>query len=133
MNSRTLSFVILLLFAPWPLSAQTVCKDLHRPENIQEPLSKHAGEVHCTATETELQVCRWTYSLRDDRSRSLFETLRKRFSECPELLQAYHDVGVNHPDTYDAWEFIIADLKVVIALKDKSALDATFVTLRLKR
>ncbi|NNE78647.1 MAG: hypothetical protein HKN18_00105 [Silicimonas sp.] len=85
------------------------------------------AEVDC---ETEPDACRWTFDLGAPVSRELFEVLRARLAECPNLRAASRDQGVNHPDFYDAWVFRFAREAFSLSIKDKSGLRRTFVVLR---
>lgn len=79
---------------------------------------------------TEPGLCRWTYVLGDAASRQTYEKALGRLRTCTDLTEATRDQGVNHPDFYDAWAFRWSGGALTLSIKDKSALDATFVVLR---
>ena len=62
-------------------------------------------------------------------SRGSFEALTQKLATCTDV-PPVRDQGVNHPDFYDAWAFIIDGAPVTLSIKDKTALGKTFVVLR---
>jgi len=79
-----------------------------------------------TGAEGDL-VCTWAYGLRDAEAAALEEALGGMLSPC---MEAVRDVGVNHPDTSRITRFEAPGYAMSLSYKDKAALGATFVTLR---
>ncbi len=79
----------------------------------------------------EDRSCRFSFGLATDVSRDLYDQMVGNLSTCPGLKSAEQDVGVNHPDFYDAWTFQFGDGVMTVSIKDKSALKQTFVVLRI--
>ena len=75
-------------------------------------------------------VCRWRFALKAPRAAQLEAALDARFSAC---MARQVDVGVNHPDTSRLTRYFAEGLQITLANKDKSALGATYVTLRFYR
>ena len=84
-------------------------------------------DVDC---DTEPAACRGAFDLGAPKSREVFESLHRQMSACSGLVSATRDKGVNHPDFYDAWEFRFQDGAIVVSIKDKAALGATYLVLR---
>ena len=85
--------------------------------------------VHGFDCDSEPGVCRGTFDLADPGSRDSFEALTQKLATCTDV-PPVRDQGVNHPDFYDAWAFIIDGAPVTLSIKDKTALGKTFVVLR---
>ncbi len=77
-------------------------------------------------------ACRWEFDLGNAPSRQAFAGLADRLDACPGLLAAERDQGVNHPDFYDAWHYRFDTSEITLSIKDKAALGATYVVLRLR-
>ena len=113
------------------LNALPAWADLCNPDDAADP-STFAGQFAQGADcGHEALACRWTFDLGAPASRALFEDMRARIGACSKLDRAERDQGVNHPDFYDAWVFPLAATKVMVSIKDKSALEKTYVVLRL--
>ena len=104
-------------------------------EQIVAPFDVFQGEPDfqgCQAADMQgvRFVCRWKFGHRSLSSRRAFDRLIFQLKRCPRLTGSTRDAAVNHPDFYDAWEFRFEGFKAAVSLKDKSALGATFVVLR---
>lgn len=73
-------------------------------------------------------ICEWRFDLRALQAGDLRSQLDYFFAGCSE---AQADIGVNHPDTSQLTHYNAAGFRASVAQKDKSALRATYVTLRL--
>ena len=106
------------------------------PADAKCPLDWAAARQTAVATTPkadctfENHACRWSFDLGVPQSRQVFETLRADLAQCPDLIDATRDDGVNHPDFYDAWAFRFPGMALSLSIKDKSALESTFVVLR---
>jgi len=94
-----------------------------------EPLT---GAERCTLTQTLSGArafhCAWKYPLRAPASNAAFNAFNETISAC--LIgstEAFEDRGVNHPDSYRQHKHTTQDLVVSVSIKDKSALQATYV------
>ncbi len=88
-----------------------------------------AGTVPSDAVTCDAGVCQWRFEYRALEAHTLFEKIGAALEAClgPEATQ---DAPVNHPDSYDLRVFSAKDGAVYLSIKDKAALDATFVFLR---
>ena len=98
------------------------------PRGLAERVAMAPQNLSCDPAD---RSCRWSFDLGDDVSRALFEDLVKTMRDCPKLESAVRDSGVNHPDFYDAWAIQIGNQGFTVSIKDKSALQKTFVVLRI--
>ena len=75
--------------------------------------------------------CVWRFPLQAPAARRQFADLVSGLLTClgPGSL-AERDQGVNHPDFYDARRFETGGIELIVSIKDKSALENTFVNLR---
>lgn len=80
---------------------------------------------------TSASVCQWEFPFRAPSASGRFDTLLAEIRSClgpnSELPE---DLQVNHPDSYDLRQFRSGDTVVSLSIKDKSALEKTFVFLR---
>lgn len=93
--------------------------------------------MQCTTSRTlggqNAQHCRWPFAFRAIEARTAFEELSSHVASClePEAVQT-NDSPVNHPDTYELRVFSVARGTISVSLKDKGALQQTFVFLRVE-
>ena len=79
------------------------------------------------------QHCRWPFAFRAIEARTAFEEMSEQILHCLGEAALQPDEGdVNHPDTYDQRLFLTDRGRVSLALKDKGALQQTFVFLRVE-
>ena len=93
-------------------------------------LSPERAPVSC-GTDRGGPFCRWEFDLGQGGSRTLFDTLSARMEACIASGSIARDPGVNHPDSYRALILTRSGHVLTLVLKDKSALDQSFVTLRI--
>lgn len=75
--------------------------------------------------------CQWKFEYRSPGASETLNSLSGAAQSCFEHQAiAFRDQGVNHPDTYDQRQFILGDAVLTISLKDKAALQKTYVFLR---
>ncbi len=80
--------------------------------------------------ETDHTACRWTFQYRSRDANTVAEGLHSTIMKCDGLVSVTKDTPVNHPDSYQAHIFNFATNTLVLSIKDKAALNQTFVTLR---
>ena len=79
-------------------------------------------------------VCFWQYEYRNSEAAEQFWRLNIEFQELAGTESpAVEDLDVNHPDYYDLKTYNTNDAMVSVSLKDKAALDQTFVFLRVSK
>jgi len=93
-----------------------------------------AGAEKCTMSRSEAGAnayhCTWGFSYRDAAASAFFREVDADLRTClAGRAESAKDRGVNHPDTYDQRRYGLDDVIVTVSLKDKSALDRTFVFL----
>ena len=77
-------------------------------------------------------TCQWPFELRDAQARETFEQLAQGIETCTgTIVLLDQDQQVNHPDTYDLRKFEKESIAIDVSLKDKGALQQTFVFLRI--
>jgi hypothetical protein len=78
--------------------------------------------------------CGWPFAFRASEARAAFEAMLDSVAEClGEGAEVTSDLGVNHPDTYDLKTFHAEAGTVSVSLKDKGALQQTYVFLRIEK
>lgn len=73
--------------------------------------------------------CGWAFAYRDAAAQAAFQAGLQQLDQCFE--QTTPDQDVNHPDFYDLRLFISDDFEIGLSLKDKAALQETYVFLRI--
>lgn len=128
------TYLFLATLAVPAAAATDLCAALGRPDAAAlAPALAGAAEFQgCRASSRpgERTVCGWQFALADPESRRAFAGTAARVGQCAGLQSRQRDRGVNHPDFYDAWLYRFAAQRVSLAIKDKSALKSTLVTLR---
>ena len=80
--------------------------------------------------DTKSHMCMWTFAYRSDSAAAGFERLIGDLKSCFDGREpTREDIGVNHPDSYDASRFDIDGVRISVSIKDKAALEKTFVFL----
>ncbi len=75
--------------------------------------------------------CQWGFSFRNPDARNAFRHLSDQVRECSGVIVLMdQDQQVNHPDTYDLRKYDWNGAIIDVSLKDKGALQQTFVFLR---
>jgi hypothetical protein len=78
--------------------------------------------------------CGWPFAFRTSEARAAFEAMLDSVKECMgEGAEVTTDLGANHPDTYDLKTFHTESGTVRVSLKDKGALQQTYVFLRIEK
>jgi hypothetical protein len=77
--------------------------------------------------------CSWPFEFRAPEAKQAFEAVSQSLANCPTAqLREFKDQTVNHPDSYDLRIFDLDTAEVGLSLKDKGALQQTFVFLRVQ-
>ncbi len=94
---------------------------------------KLEGSSECTVRlmiRSKSYGCTWTFRLGDPRAYARFDALGQALQRCiGDRSTLNQDQNVNHPDFYDSLMFLLDTAKVSVSVKDKSALESTFVFL----
>jgi hypothetical protein len=96
-----------------------------------------APAVECKPVLTQAGVtaqhCAWGFEYRSNESAEFFETLFWAVSQCIGVgTKAEQDQSVSHPDFYDLRVFSTQEGEVGVSIKDKGALQQTYVFLRVQ-
>lgn len=76
-------------------------------------------------------VCQIEFALKDVEAKELFTEAAAGLRNClTKEITETRDLGVNHPDSYQAISFEMPSREVRLIYKDKSALQTTFITVR---
>ena len=77
--------------------------------------------------------CAWPFSYRSAEAQAAFGDILSELSKCLGTnASESQDLGVNHPDFYDLREFRFDRGEVGVSIKDKGALQQTYVFLRVQ-
>lgn len=72
--------------------------------------------------------CAWSYPYRDEAANAAFEALNQELRNCLNAgAESADDQEVNHPDSYDQRRYQSDEVTVTISIKDKGALNRTYV------
>jgi len=79
-------------------------------------------------------TCAWQFSFRDQAATTAFDAFNTHVGTCFAQSNAViADAGVNHPDTYFQRLYTVDGATIRISLKDKSALQQTYVFVGIQR
>ncbi len=74
--------------------------------------------------------CAWSYPFRDGSVAAAFAGHTKMLQQCfGETVEISRDQAVNHPDFYDQRHYRMGEVAVTLSVKDKTALQKTYVFL----
>lgn len=133
---RTMHLAAILSVLAGP--ALSFCEDMARlgVDNGALALPDGGAVVDCT---TSLQLgggqqvqCGWPFAYRSEEATAAFTRLNDAVSAClgPDVAIT-QDQSVNHPDFYDLRLYRTNAQEIGVSLKDKAALQQTYVFLRL--
>ena len=95
-----------------------------------------AGASSCLVTKKSAQPsyhCAWEFPYRAAPAYDTFDDLVDRLDQCIGRQATLHsDRSVNHPDFYALRRFEMEQAQVSVSVKDKAALDRTFVFVRVQ-
>jgi len=125
----------LTLAMPLPAAAQDFCDMLE--EMIAGRAVASTDAMLCSSSKGQsgatAQHCRWPFSFRAADAHAAFEAVSADVAACLNAPAKTEEGEVNHPDTYDQRLFETQSGMISVALKDKGALQQTFVFLRVER
>lgn len=77
--------------------------------------------------------CAWKFPYRDGAANAAFDTINQGLRGCfSEANETVVDEGVNHPDTYHQRQYDVDQIIVSVSIKDKGALQETYVFLNVQ-
>ncbi len=122
---------VLTAFAT-PLHAQPLCEALETLGQTGVADVSGLPPVSCNLShqldgKTGMH-CSWPFAYRSDASQSAFADMLDQVSACGAKIEGEQST-VSHPDSYDQRLFQVGNQIVSVALKDKSALDETYIFL----
>lgn len=72
--------------------------------------------------------CAWKFPYRSAAASRVFDSFSRALKDCfPQEAQGAADQAVNHPDSYDLRQYMVGEVDVSVSLKDKGALQQTYV------
>ncbi len=72
--------------------------------------------------------CAWKFGYREKAAIASFNKVNQQLNDCfAQSIQRVKDEGVNHPDSYQQSEHVIDEVTVSVSIKDKGALQETYV------
>ena len=141
-KSRSL-IVLLAALSPGLAQAQDLCSALE--DLMQQARANFAGSVTqpalpgapaCDLAQglggAREYHCAWAFEYRAPKAADLFNTYDADIRAClinPQKAKA--DAEVNHPDSYVLYQYLTDGITIAISLKDKAALQETYVFLRI--
>ena len=102
-------------------------------EGLQPPLEQASGSCKLTGSSLgqKTYFCTWEFAYRSAQADAAFDAVTRSLQDCfGAQAQIGKDQGVNHPDFYDSRQIRLEDVQMSVSIKDKSALDRTYVFLR---
>ena len=91
------------------------------------------GAWYCVVLEGKEKAsyrCAWKYPLGDERARTAFQRFAKEMRNCiGDMAEERTDRPVNHPDIYASHYYVLPGGEASVALKNKSALSSTLVSI----
>ena len=151
---RRIAVVITSIVLGWSVenaNAASFCSDLNRlidaapgdfSDIIVQPSEraggrditlKLEGSADCLVRQmirSKSYGCTWEFRLGDADAYTRFDQLGQALRSCiGDRGTLSNDQSVNHPDFYDSRMFLLDNVKVSVSVKDKSALERTFVFL----
>ena len=124
--------LILAMTCAVPAAADTFCAQLQNMAGQVLDLpdgSQGTCSVSLNLSGEQANTCRWPFDYRAPEATLAFTALLDAATECLGT-EAVADQGVNHPDSYDLRTFDTDQIQVAISIKDKGALQQTYVFLR---
>lgn len=98
------------------------------------PLTLPGAETCAMATSLTGQrvyYCAWKFEYRADGAQATFDAFNRSLQDCfGNRAQISRDQPVNHPDFYDLRQYQLDQIEVTVSIKDKSAMQSTYVFVR---
>lgn len=124
----------LLMSLPVSAAADGFCDMLK--QMVASKTVASTDDMVCSTSQgvsgTVAQHCRWPFAFRAPAAEAAFEKMSDDVAACLNAPALPEEGGVNHPDSYDQRLFRTPEATVSVALKDKGALQQTFVFLRVE-
>ncbi|MEM8653680.1 MAG: hypothetical protein AAGF36_02965 [Pseudomonadota bacterium] len=126
---------LILALSTSAAHADTYCTDLTALTNgTATDIALPSGTQGTCTTSLDLSGtralnCRWPFDYRAKAATETFFVLLDATTQCLNT-DGLSDQGVNHPDSYDLREFTTETAQVSLSIKDKGALQQTFIFLR---
>ena len=90
-------------------------------------------DIALTLNAPSAHICHWEFAYRAAEAAATFETFNQQIQTClAGLSDEFKDQGVNHPDFYDLRQYQTQGAQVSLSIKDKGAMQRTFVFLRIE-
>lgn len=123
------------VFVATPSLADTFCVNLDRLTQTQTLAIPMAAEVTCAKGQAlggaSFTHCGWPFEFRAPEATAAFEALQSALMACPNTqVRSFDDQLVNHPDSYDLKFYDRGRTEIAISIKDKGALQKTYIFLR---
>lgn len=77
----------------------------------------------------QMVVCQWGFDFRAEAASAFYDSLRAEAETCLTAAPPTADQPVNHPDSFFLAEFVTEQSRLSVSLKDKGALQQSFVFL----
>jgi len=78
--------------------------------------------------------CTWPFPYRTETAHGTFDAFNQSIQKCfGEHASSSKDQQVNHPDFYDLRRYRIDDVEISVSMKDKIALQKTYLFIRVRR
>lgn len=87
-------------------------------------------DLYLTETAQTGTSCRWGFDFRAPEATTFAATLWQQLTDCRPRQRLGDDLLVNHPDSYDLREWATEVGNFALSVKDKGALEQSFVFLR---
>ena len=87
-------------------------------------------QIYQTMDGTTGTSCHWAFAYRGDDHQPFADALWQKVTSCTAGQPVPNDPQVNHPDSYGLKTWNTSDSSYSVAIKDKAALNKTFVFLR---
>ena len=134
--------LLIALTCPQITHADTFCTSLKalvteaRSNFADSPPVALKGAQSCRLTRNlaapDAYFCAWDFPYRAPKADQTFARFNQSAQTCFDDLTALDaDQPVNHPDSYDLRQYRLGDINLSVSLKDKTALQKTYVFIRI--
>ena len=126
---------LALVFCATPVLADGFCNALDQLPQTQTLAIPMAPEVICAKGQAlggaSFTHCGWPFEFRSAEATAAFAALHSTLLACTGVIaRSFEDQLVNHPDSYDLRFFDRGNTEIAISIKDKGALQKTYIFLR---
>ena len=113
--------------------AASATEDPHALSALSDQLKAEQCGTALSETAAREIHCRWSFDYRSDESVEMQDRMASDIRDCLHASTISPEQGVNHPDTYDQQLYRAGDMALSVSLKDKAALQRSFVFLRIEK